>query len=166
MLLRTVMVVQKQPSRGVLRKRCSENMQHIYRIIPMPKCDFNKVALHFGMAVLLEICCFFSEYFFSKNTSRRLVVVIFTAFIKLRRLCLIQENLQEVFVIVCDCFASLEVSHFRVTFLYHQHSTLGCQTYEALLDLWVTPSLFFAAYFCKVFLLLVCLILLRVLYFE
>ena len=41
---------------------------------------------------------------------------------------MIQENLQEVFVIVCDCFASLEVSHFRVTFLYHQHSTLGCQS--------------------------------------
>ena len=27
------------------RKRCSENMQEIYRRIPMPKCDFNKVAL-------------------------------------------------------------------------------------------------------------------------
>ena len=37
--------VQKQPLRGVLRKRCSENMQQIYRGTPMPKCDFNKVAL-------------------------------------------------------------------------------------------------------------------------
>ena len=37
--------IQKQPSRGVLRKRCSENMQQIYRRTPMPKCDFNKVAL-------------------------------------------------------------------------------------------------------------------------
>ena len=35
---------QKQPSRGVLRKRCCENMQQIYRRIPMPKCDLNKVA--------------------------------------------------------------------------------------------------------------------------
>ena len=43
---------QKQPSRSVLRKRCSENMQQIYRTTPMPKCDlrtprpkcdFNKV---------------------------------------------------------------------------------------------------------------------------
>ena len=34
---------QKQPSRGVLRKRCSENMLQIYRRTPMPKCDFNKV---------------------------------------------------------------------------------------------------------------------------
>ena len=37
--------VQKQPSRGVLRKRCSENMQQMYRRTPMSKCDFNKVAL-------------------------------------------------------------------------------------------------------------------------
>ena len=36
---------QKQPSRSVLRKRCSENTQQIYRWTPMPKCDFNKVAL-------------------------------------------------------------------------------------------------------------------------
>ena len=30
---------QKQPFRGVLRKRCSENMQQIHRRTPMPKCD-------------------------------------------------------------------------------------------------------------------------------
>ena len=35
--------IQKQPPRGVPRKRCSENMQQIYRRTPMPKCDFNKV---------------------------------------------------------------------------------------------------------------------------
>ena len=35
---------QKQPSRGFLGKRCSENMQKIYRRTPMLKCDFNKVA--------------------------------------------------------------------------------------------------------------------------
>ena len=33
-----------QPSRFVLIKRCSENMQKIYKKIPIPKCDFNKVA--------------------------------------------------------------------------------------------------------------------------
>ena len=32
-------------SRGVLGKRCSENMHQIYRRTQMPKCDFNKVAL-------------------------------------------------------------------------------------------------------------------------
>ena len=38
---------QKWPSRGFLRKRCSENMQHIYRRTPMPKCHFNKAASNF-----------------------------------------------------------------------------------------------------------------------
>ena len=38
------MNIQKQPPRGILKKRCSENMQQIYRRTPMPKCDFNKVA--------------------------------------------------------------------------------------------------------------------------
>ena len=36
---------QKQPSRGVHKRRCSENMQQIFGRTPMPKCDFNKVAL-------------------------------------------------------------------------------------------------------------------------
>ena len=35
---------QKQQSRSVLRKRCSGNMQQIYRRGIMPKCDFIKVA--------------------------------------------------------------------------------------------------------------------------
>ena len=34
-----------KPTRRVLKKRYSENMQQIYRRTPMPKCDFNKVAL-------------------------------------------------------------------------------------------------------------------------
>ena len=36
--------LKKQPSIGVLIKRCSKNMQQIYRGTPMPKCDSNKVA--------------------------------------------------------------------------------------------------------------------------
>ena len=57
------LLFQKLPPRGALRKRCSENMQQIYRGILMPKCDFNKVAKqvaklqscksHFGMGVFL-----------------------------------------------------------------------------------------------------------------
>ena len=39
--------VQEQPSRDVFNKRCSENMQQIYRKTPMPKCGFNKVAKQF-----------------------------------------------------------------------------------------------------------------------
>ena len=38
-------IIFKQPLRGVLEKRCSKNMQQIYRRTPMPKRDFNKVAL-------------------------------------------------------------------------------------------------------------------------
>ena len=37
-------VLQKQPSRGVLKKSCSENMQQIYSRTPLSKCDFSKVA--------------------------------------------------------------------------------------------------------------------------
>ena len=41
----TMWLIQKQLSRGVHKKRCSENMQQIYRRTPKPKYDFNKVAL-------------------------------------------------------------------------------------------------------------------------
>ena len=61
-------IQQKQPSRGVLRKRCSENMQQIYRRTPMSKREFNK--LHFGMGVLLYIklaACIFSEHIFVRT---------------------------------------------------------------------------------------------------
>ena len=37
--------VQKQPPRGIPRTKCSENMQQFYWRTPMPKCDFNTVAL-------------------------------------------------------------------------------------------------------------------------
>ena len=36
--------IQKQPPRGFLKKRCSENVQQIDRGTLMPKCDFNKFA--------------------------------------------------------------------------------------------------------------------------
>ena len=62
---------QKHLSIVVLRKRCTKNMQQIYRRPPMAKRDFNKVALqlklHFGMGFLLEICCIFSEHLFLKT---------------------------------------------------------------------------------------------------
>ena len=44
----TVFIVKQedeQPSRGVFSKTCSENMQQIYRRTPIPKSDFNKIAL-------------------------------------------------------------------------------------------------------------------------
>ena len=39
-------ITQKQPIKGLLIKRCSENMQQIYRRTLMSKCDFNKVELY------------------------------------------------------------------------------------------------------------------------
>ena len=70
---------QKQPSRGVLSKRCSENMQQIYRRTPMPKCDFNKVACNF-IEITLRHGCFPVNLLhifgtpFLKNTSGRLLL--------------------------------------------------------------------------------------------
>ena len=48
--------IQKQPSWGVLRERCSDNMQQINRRTPMPKYDFNNVALHLFIRTPLEGC--------------------------------------------------------------------------------------------------------------
>ena len=49
-VLRThVILLPEEPSRGVLRKRCSENVQQIYKRTLTPKCDFNKVASNFGI---------------------------------------------------------------------------------------------------------------------
>ena len=63
---------QKQPFRGVLWKRCSENMQQIYKRTPMPKCDFNKVALqlYWNHTSAWVFSCKFAAYFqntFSKE---------------------------------------------------------------------------------------------------
>ena len=42
---------QNQPLRGVLKKRCCENMQQIYRRTPRPKCGFNKVSNFIEIAI-------------------------------------------------------------------------------------------------------------------
>ena len=70
------MRIQKQPSRGFLRKRCSENMQQICRRTPIPKCDFNKVeiALWYGFSSVHLLYIFRTP--FPKNTSRRLFLRI------------------------------------------------------------------------------------------
>ena len=54
---KTKLNVQKQPSRGVFKKRCSGNMQQIYRRTSMLKCDFNKVAKQWVFS------CKFAAYF-------------------------------------------------------------------------------------------------------
>ena len=58
---------QKQPSGGVFKKICSENMQEIYRGTPMPKYDFNKVALqaYCNHASTWLFLCKFAAYFYN-----------------------------------------------------------------------------------------------------
>ena len=58
-----VMNIHKQLSRGVPTKRCSENMQQIFRRTPMPKCGFNKVVLQSNfIEITLEHGYSFSLY--------------------------------------------------------------------------------------------------------
>ena len=82
------LLIQKQPPRGTTWKRCSENMQQIYRRTPMSKCDFNKVALqdwkmlcNFIEIALRHGCSpanllHIFRTTFPKNTSERLLLLI------------------------------------------------------------------------------------------
>ena len=56
---------QEQPLRGVARKRCSDNMQQMYRRTPLPKCDFNNVAkqLYWNHTSEWVFFCKFAAYF-------------------------------------------------------------------------------------------------------
>ena len=56
---------------------CSENMLQIYRSTPIPKCDFNKVALHLlqriplgGCFCIFEVNTYFADFviIFSNKT--------------------------------------------------------------------------------------------------
>ena len=70
------LTVQKQPSRGVLKKRCSENMPQIGKRTPMPKllCNFIEIALQHKCSPvnLLHII----RTPFHKNTSGRLLLTV------------------------------------------------------------------------------------------
>ena len=48
---------QNQPSRGVLLKRCSEDIQQLYRRTLMAKCDINKVAISNFIEITLQHGC-------------------------------------------------------------------------------------------------------------
>ena len=75
--------MQKEPPRGFLRKRCSENMQQIYRRTPMPKCDINKLALQlfWNRTSAWLFSCKFAAYLqntFPKNIWEQLLLNIVT----------------------------------------------------------------------------------------
>ena len=60
------------PFRGILRKRCSENMQEIYRRTPMLKCNFNKLSLCYGCSPVYFLHIFRTSFY--KNTSGELLL--------------------------------------------------------------------------------------------
>ena len=67
---------QNQPSRSVLRKRCSKNMHQIYRRTTMPKCDFSKVTIEITLwhgCSPINLMHIFRTPFF-KNTTGRLLL--------------------------------------------------------------------------------------------
>ena len=75
------LAIQKQPYKSLLRKRCSENMQQIYRRTPMPRYNFNKIALQLywnrtsaGGSLVNFLNIFRTT--FPKNTSEQLLLVI------------------------------------------------------------------------------------------
>ena len=88
---------QKQPLRVVPGKKCSENMQQIYRRTPMPNCDFNKVALYF---------CIFRTPFLKNTSGWLLLKFIHTFFI--HKLSTQNYKLQLKF---CGCFCSVDKAH-------------------------------------------------------
>ena len=57
--------IQKQPSWGDLRKRCSKYLQQIYRRTPIPKCGFNELALqlYWNRTLARVFACRFAAYF-------------------------------------------------------------------------------------------------------
>ena len=60
-----IWIISKQPFRGVLMKRCSENIVQIHRRTPMPKYDFNKVALqlYWNHTSAWAFSCKYTAYF-------------------------------------------------------------------------------------------------------
>ena len=69
--------LQKQPPRGVLTKRCSENMQQVYRRTPLPKCDFIEIT-HFYWFLIFY--WFFFPRFYWNHTSAWVFSFKFSAY--------------------------------------------------------------------------------------
>ena len=79
-MLNSFMELQKKPPRRILKKRCSKNMQRIYRRTLTPKCDFNnnKVALQlywYGTSASVFFCIF-AAYFQNNFSLEHLWVAV------------------------------------------------------------------------------------------
>ena len=64
--------MQKQPTRGIHGKRCSENMQQIYKRTLILKCDFIEITLRHGCSPVNLLHIFRAP--FSRNYSGWLLV--------------------------------------------------------------------------------------------
>ena len=70
---RKLLPIHKQPFRGVLSKRCSENIHQIYKRIPILKCDFHKVAKQLywnhtsAWVFSYEFAAYFQNTFYQKH---------------------------------------------------------------------------------------------------
>ena len=64
--------VKKQPFRGVVRKRCSENIQQIYRRTPI--CNFIIITLRHGCSLIKLLHIFRTSFY--KNTSGGLLLEV------------------------------------------------------------------------------------------
>ena len=88
----------KRPSRCVLRERCSENMQQIYRRTPMLKCDFDEVTwqISWNHTSAWVFYCKFAAYFrtpFPRNTSGWLLLQCTRFCARLKKIENCPENL-------------------------------------------------------------------------
>ena len=81
----SLLYIKKQPSRGVLRKRCSENMQQIYRRTPFRSAisikllyNFIEIGLQHGCSPVNLLHIFRTS--FPSNTLGRLLLTLETAY--------------------------------------------------------------------------------------
>ena len=127
---------QKQSSRGVLKKRCAENMQQICRRTPMPKCDFNKVALQYG-CYLVNLLHIFRTPSSSKTSGWLLLkfsifelqfmIKIIKYFNKFVLKCI--KSLNRIFWVI-ECQGSNMISlldEYKNIFLWNQHKSWNFQ---------------------------------------
>ena len=129
-------LIQKQSFRGVFKKKCSGNMQQIYRRSPMPEYNFNKVAkqLYWNHTSAWVFSCKFAAYFQNTFSQEHLWTADSTICSKIKRV-----TYQFAF---CCCFffrgngwlfkRSILISLFVVNFRNVLKHFLNLNTDEAL----------------------------------
>ena len=119
--------LQKQPSRGVLVKRCSKNMQQIYKTTSMPKCDFNKVAkqLYWNRTLAWVFSCKFASYFQNSFSEEHLWVWL-----------LLSNTLRESMYMLIAFVNQIYVNSFRNPLNYLRNCDLAIPKALAVFLMW------------------------------